>query len=237
MSTFQQLHKTITTAGKYREYNDGILYNDDCLNILPKLGDESIDLVLTDPPWNIAAKEYDKGIDIKPILKEIKRVVKPDGHICLEVGFCSHTYLDLFDELNLFYKQPIVLYCINGMGRRSYVGWNHFSLVFWVTKKPETKICKKFRDVIPWTLISTKNEGWEYPNPKNPGAYEKLIRMFSREYDTVLDPFMGSGTTAIAARRSNRHFIGIEINENYWNVEIKRLKEVYILVPANQYFR
>lgn len=222
---------------KYREYSDGILYNDDCFNILPKLIGESVDLVLTDPPWNISVKEYDKdNINIKPVLKELKRIVKPDGHICIETGFGLHTYLDLFEELELFFRQPIVLYCTNGIGRRSYVGWNHFSLIMWVTKNPKTKIIKRFRDVIPWALISTKGEGWEYPNPKNPSAYEKLIRMFSKENDTVLDPFMGSGTTAIAARRSNRNFIGVEIDENYWNVEYERLLKVPKLVSVSEYF-
>jgi len=223
---------------KCRKYEDGILYNDDCLNILPTLESESIDLVLTDPPWGIGVKEYDKvNIDIKKVLEEIKRVTKPTGHICIEVGFDNHIYLDLFDELGLFYRQPIALNCINGMGRRSYVGWNHLSLVYWITKDPDVKVCKRYRDVLNWTLISTKKEDWEYPNPKNPGVYEKLILMFSVENDVVLDPFMGSGTTAIAARRSNRNFIGIEIEEKYWEVQLKRLEKIPKLVSVSDYFR
>lgn len=63
-----------------------------------------------------------------------------------------------------------------------------------------------------------------HPTEKPVSLIEKFIRLSSNEGDTILDPFMGSGTTAIACVRENRHFIGFELNEEYWRKSIERIK-------------
>jgi DNA modification methylase len=65
-----------------------------------------------------------------------------------------------------------------------------------------------------------------HPAEKPVSLIERYIRVSSREGDTVLDPFMGSGTTAVAAIRNNRQFIGFEIDENYYNIAAERIANI-----------
>ena len=73
-------------------------------------------------------------------------------------------------------------------------------------------------------MKSLKKEKWKYPNPKSIYSYGKLIEMFSKENDVVLDCFIGSGTTAIACKELNRKFIGFEINKEYYDIANIRIQ-------------
>lgn len=65
-----------------------------------------------------------------------------------------------------------------------------------------------------------------HPTIKPLDITQRIIRNSSREFQTVLDPFMGSGTTGVACKSLNRDFVGIELNENYFNVAKQRIAEV-----------
>jgi len=203
------------------------IYNMDCIEGMKQIPDNSIDLILTDIPWDIGKKEYDTGNGINTfskIMLDLNRVLKDNGHVLID---CSFEKLFEVNEItkNIFcFRQPIVLYCNNQIGHRSYAGWNHFRLIMWYCKNwMKIPIVKKYRDVLEFPMKSLKKEDWKYPNPKSVFAYSKLIEMFSKEDDVVLDCFMGSGTTALSAKQLNRHFIGFEINKNYYNISLKRL--------------
>jgi len=193
---------------------------------LPTLEDESVDLILTDPPWSIGKKSYDVGeeglktLDLAKI--NLFRVLKISGSLLLDSSF--KRLFDINDILksNFIYKQPIILYCNNQIGHRSLVGWNQFRLILWYVKSIKTKVTKRYRDVIEFQMVSTKNDGWEYPNPKDVYSYSKLIEMFSNENDLIIDPFLGSGTTLLACQDLGRSCIGIEINPEYCDIVKKR---------------
>ena len=78
------------------------------------------------------------------------------------------------------------------------------------------------------TSLTPKNERsvGTHPTQKPVVLMEWLIRLLSNKGDTVLDPFMGSGSTGVAAERLGRNFIGIELNESYYNIAAGRLKHV-----------
>ena len=87
------------------------------------------------------------------------------------------------------------------------------------------------KDFIEWTksiwtfpAVSAKKIGHPAPFPEE--LPRRLIEFYSYKGDVILDPFMGSGTTAIAALKSRRHFIGFEISEEYFILANKRIKEV-----------
>ncbi len=83
-----------------------------------------------------------------------------------------------------------------------------------------------FTDV--WDDIDFYEENREHSTQKPIKLIERLVKASSNEGDIILDPFLGSGTTAVAARKLNRNFIGIEIDEKYCKIAEKRLKEIII---------
>ena len=81
-----------------------------------------------------------------------------------------------------------------------------------------------FTDV--WTDINFYKEEREHSTQKPIPLIERLIKASSNENMIVLDPFLGSGSTALASRQLNRKFIGIELDKRYYNYSKKRLKEI-----------
>jgi|GEM_PF-3642501 len=216
-------------------YPDGVLYNGDCLDVMEHLNEGSIGLIIADYPWNIGKKSYDKIREdyfewFDEIVAECTRLLMPRRSLLSEISIdWIYESLEVLNK-HLYYKQPIISYCNNCIGRRTYVGWSHYQFILWHGKPQGKKppvVLKRYRDVLEWSMKSTKHEGWTYPNPKSIEVYRTFIRMFSKEGDTVLDPFMGSGTTALACRAENRNFIGIEINPEYWQLEQERLNGKY----------
>jgi len=211
------------------------------LDFLKRIPDRSVGLVLIDPPWNISRKRYGNtyGWDtrkvesffewITHIFRECYRVLQPRRSLLVETGYswlCK--WISAAKDVKLEFKQPIILYLTNGIGRRSFVGWSSYSLCLWFGKKAfdgkSAKVLKKYKDVIAWSLVSNKNEPWSYPNPKSVDAYATLIRMFSLKDDLVVDCFLGSGTTALACKRENRKFLGCDINPEYVKIANWRLQ-------------
>lgn len=206
------------------------LIQGDCLEVLPKLEDESVDLIITDPPWSIGKKEYDKGNKGLNLLQELSndlfRILKIGGHMLIDSSFEQIFKVNNILKDCFLFRQPIILYCNNQIGHRSYVGWNHFRTILWYCKPREngspSPVVKRYRDVIEFTMISTKNQGWSYPNPKSVYSYSKLVEMFSKVNDVILDIFVGSGTTILACQETKRNCIGIEINPKYCEIVKKR---------------
>ena len=203
----------------------------DALDFLREFGDETVDLILTDPPWNVNKKEYGiYGKDfrerdiffswVESVFIECYRVLKKGRALLVETGFSwLKDWIESGEKVGFDFRQPIILYLTNGMSRRSFVGYSKYSFCLWFGKKREdgktAKVLHPYKDIIPWALVSSKSEGWTYPNPKSVKVYSKLIKMFSEENDLVLDPFVGSGTTAIACKLKRRRFSGCDINPEY----------------------
>ncbi len=203
----------------------------DCLEYIKTIESDSIDLLLTDPPWDVAKKEYEKGNGlelVKSLLPDLKRIMKSGRHLLFDLSF--QTMFNFHNEIIKYftYRQPIILYCNNQMGHRSYAGWNHFRTILWYCTNREdgspTPVIRKYRDVIEFPMKSSKHQDWKYPNPKDVESYKTLIRMFSKENDMIFDPFLGSGTTVIAALKEGRRVLGCEIDENYFNIINHRLQ-------------
>ena len=86
---------------------------------------------------------------------------------------------------------------------------------------------KAIHDFIETSTISTKERKMgKHPTQKPLALIEHFVNILSNRGDVVLDPFMGSGTTGVASAKLNRNFIGIELNEKYFNLSLKRIKEV-----------
>ena len=202
----------------YYETELGKLYHGDCLEIMPEL--EPVDLVLTDPPYaNLT--EYSSYTDTKDNLKKLVSGLFPAiidiSKITLITCGVGNIYL---------YPEPTWILSwvtLAGTGCSSW-GFSCWQPVLAYGKCPYLSNGKGRRpDTFQLTRTSERNE---HPCPKPIGIMMQFIQRASLyEGDSVLDPFLGSGTTAVACERLNRKWIGIEISEQYCEIAAKRIEQ------------
>lgn len=251
------------------------IYNEDCLQVLKRMPDNSIDMVLTSPPYDnlrtyggVSTWNYNKFCKIA---KEITRVLKKGGVCVWVVSDASIGYSETgssFYQALFFKRCGLCIYDTMIWQKANAMPLNHaryeqsfeFMFVFskgkpktfnpimelcyqagrpqqWGVKNKRDKQAKHLRDndvritrtKKKHTNVFTYDIGGRGSNPtKHPAIFpEKLaidqIISWSNEGDIVLDPFMGSGTTAVACHRTERHFVGCEINKDYYNAACKRI--------------
>lgn len=219
------------------------LYNEDCMNILRKMEDASVDLIVTDPPYNIETKgagiykqkdkQYVKELEgmkdgfSEDILEELCRVMKK---INIYI-FCSQK--QIIPLLDFFVKRKKCNYNIISWHKTNpvpacgnkYLTDTEFVLFF---REKGVKVYGSFETkktwyVTPLNVIEKKEYG--HPTVKPQLLLRNFIINSSEEYETVLDPFMGSGSTGVASVLTNRKFIGIEIDGKYFDTAKKRIGE------------
>ena len=218
------------------------LYNADCLDKLKEIQDNSIDLIVTDPPYDVdnhgggisklghrvAHKQIEtisNSFDFA-ILDELCRVMKKIN-IYL---FCSQK--QLLPLINYFtnkhcnwnlltWHKTNPIPCCNN----KYLNDTEFLLFFREKGVPlyGTYETKKTYYVTPLNTIDKKL--YKHPTCKPIGILKNLIINSSNENDTVLDPFMGSGSTGIACLNTNRNFVGIELDKTYFDIAQNRINK------------
>jgi len=198
-----------------------------CLELMKYIPDGVIDLVLTDPPYGLGKEGIRGDADLKlfyEVLLECYRVLKKDAWF---LTFFSTKHLPKLFENNPFeYFWQIVLYCPNG-AVSSPIGYTKYMSCF-VFKKGNPKIVKRDKDAFvdtPGRAIEPDEGYIDHPTPKPKRFLMHLLDMFSKEGDVVLDPFLGSGSTAVACILMNRRFIGIEIEKKYCEMAIRRVEK------------
>lgn len=235
------------------EIEDYLLITDNCFSTLQDIPDSSIDLILTDPPYNIA--QYSTGNikfnwrsdinndlaewdlqELRPadLVGEFKRVLKPTGNIFI---FCSYNmigeYHKAFDpEFDTF--QFMVWHKTNPVPNfRKSSFLNSCELIVGCWDKGHTwnfSTQKEMHNFIEAGICMGKERVKDasgknlHPTQKPVAVLEKIINIASNEGDLVLDCFSGVGSTGIAALKNKRRFIGIEIDEVYSNAAGERLQ-------------
>lgn len=201
------------------------IQNIDCIEGLKKLPDKSIDLILTDPPYGLNTEGIDNDSSLNSfysILPESYRTLKEDSFF---ITFFSTKFLPLVFKNNPFkYFWNFILYCPNGrvfspIGITKYMSCIAF-------KKGNPRMPKRGKDIFvdtPGKLVEPDEGFINHPTPKPKTFIKEILLMFSREGDVVLDPFIGSGSTAVACKQTKRNFIGFEINKKYCDLARSRL--------------
>jgi len=211
------------------------IYCGDCLELMEQIPDKSIDLVLTDPPYGVnyvggqnererEKLANDKVANVyKEILPEIKRVLKDDGSAY--IFYANGKENDVFPYLD-FYKYQVLIW--NKLNK----GFGDIASRYHHTYEPFIYICKgtptnwygDTNDIDVWiTKGGYKNDF--HPTQKPLDIIYKMVKNSSKENDTILDPFLGSGTTAVACKQLKRNFIGIEISQKYCDIANQRLRQ------------
>jgi len=217
----------------YFETELGKLYHGDCLEVMKEIEDESVDLILTDPPYFLPATHYSVRSggfrslsDLSmleyffySVFKEFNRVLKHDGYCYL---FCNGQSYPVFYALNyqLFKRLRPLIWdkqtSINGYA------WRHqHELILFCERENVIPIKTGDGDIIKCRAVPIKERKHLAEKPVE--LFEKLINKIKPSI--VLDPFIGSGTTAIACRRLNRKFIGIEKSKEYCDLTVQRIKQ------------
>jgi site-specific DNA-methyltransferase (adenine-specific) len=198
------------------------LYLGDCLEILPTL--KNVGAIITDPPFNAHRKDIaNDSLSLEEWRVFCARFASActTSNILIEVGKNDEIMRQEMDKLHQ-YRWAICLNYTNSM-RQGAVGFSNTGLVLWYGNG---KCHKRFMDRIDAPLEETKTE-FSHPSPKTTAHYSRLVDMFSTEYDTVIDPFMGSGTTGIASAHLGREFIGIEIDPRYFDIACRRIEAAH----------
>jgi len=238
------------TVEPYFKTRLGVLYHGDALQILDIIPNSSVDLIIADPPYFVLdtvkmvderAKKWDHFEDEDSYMNFTVKWLNMCYNV-LKVGgslftFWSEKHLFLFkqilDKTKFKLYKVIVWHYPNVLKGFSNKRWiNTFDFIFHLVKgdKPKVFNASFVREENKDVQIFPKPQ-WNYKKDKKLHTaqkpyelIERLVKMFSNEGETVLDPFMGSGTTAVACERLNRKWIGIEINEDYCKIIVDRLK-------------
>lgn len=189
------------------------IYNEDCLEGMKKIPDGSVDVIITDPPY------LKKFIPLHADLGEAAARILKDGGSLL----CMEGHAHLPEVIELLSKSLrwhwCIAYLLEGRNAPLY----------------QKRITARWKPVV-W-FVKGKYTGKWVPDVAHSGAREKdyhpwqqsisgmtdLVEKFTNEGDTVLDCFMGSGTTGVACVNLNRNFIGYEIDEKYFSVANERI--------------
>ena len=209
----------------YYETPLGKLYHGDCLEIMPQL--ELVDLVLTDPPYGINKSSgtvnlsRGKGEYVSSFSDDeqyYNTVVIPaiKFFITISTGcvvMASWKYFDKYPPIDSFgcFYQPA------GVGLQSF-GWADGQPIFYYGKNPTKKNMGKKCSY----QVTEKPSSKEHPCAKPIGVWSEILRNTSLEMQTVLDPFLGSGTTCVSADLMGRRWIGIEREKEY--IEIAKCR-------------
>ena len=209
----------------YYDHNGITIYHGDCLGVMKQFEDKSFDLVLTDPPYGIGVIGGNK----------------PFGSIGGDNIVKANIYEPVYGDDKKIDLSPL----FNISSNQIIFGGNYFNLPVskgWIVwdKKKKNDWNDNFSDgELAWTSFDRplKIFRWLYMGCMQEGKKEKrvhptqkpeeliiwIIKNYADQSDLILDPFMGSGTTLVAAKKLGRKAVGIELSEKYCEIAVRRL--------------
>jgi site-specific DNA-methyltransferase (adenine-specific) len=214
----------------YYEHGRITIYHGDCREILPR-----VDLVLTDPPYGINLGETSGaggGHGLK--LSKYSMYVDSYDNFVNEIVPALNNALDMATR-GIIFSGPHIheqrkpdaiggIFCSAAQGRHCW-GFKNFLPVLFYGNAPGLNLGSKQTMIASNELPDREKAGNSHPVPKPIGWMTWLVNLGSRSGETILDPFMGSGTTLRAAKDLGRKAIGIEIEEKYCDIAVKRLQQ------------
>lgn len=223
------------------------LWKGDCLERMKDISDSSVDLIITDPPYHTTSRGdngtsggmlkkaivkkgdifFHNNTDVSMYAPECYRILKDGSHFYIMTNHKNLIHmLNTCVSCGFHFIKSIIWDKGNKIMGQYYMSQFEYILFFRKGKGIKINNCGT-PDILNIPNKKTKNsEGLNIHDTEKPVELMKiLIRNSSNEGETVLDPFMGSGSTGIACINTNRNFIGIELDENYFKLAKNRIKE------------
>ena len=223
------------------------LINGNAIDFMKTLEDESVDLIVTDPPYKVTARgnagnsggmmqtklsmqgKIFKHNDIKPIeyIPEFYRLLKDGSHCYIMTNHVNlQEILNTATECGFHFIKSLIWNKGNKIMGQFYMSQFEYILFFRKGKGKKINKCGT-ADILNVPNKKTKGEdGKNIHDTEKPVELMKiLIENSSQEGELVLDPFLGVGATAMACKELNRDYIGIELDEKYYNIACKRVND------------
>jgi adenine-specific DNA-methyltransferase len=202
------------------------VFQADCLDVLPRLPAESVDFILTDPPYLVnyrdrqgrAIANDDREGWLKPAFAAAFRVLKP-GRFC--VSFYGWSKIDVFMQAWRaagFHPAGHLVWVKHYTSSAGFLCYRH-EQAYLLLKGDARKPDKPLPDVLPWFYSGNTLHPTQKPVP----SLKPLIEAFTRPGEVVLDPFCGSGSALLAAKILGRRFVGIELDAAFCQQAQRRL--------------
>jgi len=240
---------------RVEKIGNATLYLGDCLEVMKDIPEKVVDSIITDPPYGTTACKWDIVIPFEPMWKELNRVIKPKGAIVLfgsepfssmlrmsnlknfkydwiwdkkkggnilNLKICPYKIHEIISVFNKHNYYPIMELQKERMSK-TYSRGEANGIKNYGDKRIYTK---KY----PKSIIEISNADQHeklHPTQKPVPLLEYLIKTYTLEGETVLDFTMGSGSTGVACANLGRKFIGIEIEEKYFDIACKRIEIAY----------
>lgn len=215
------------------------IHNVDCLKFMETMDSNSVDLIVTDPPYGMnyqSSRRTDKhdkiGFDdpedtnwVIPFLKESYRVLKDDSHIYI---FCNDYLFGMFREWleHCGFTVKRTLVWVKNNHTSGDLEGDYANKTEWIIFAHKgRRLLNDGRDTNVLNFNRESNTD-DHPTPKPIDLLAFLIKKSSNEGDIVFDPFIGSGSTAIACKMLKRQYIGCEIDKKYFDIAEARINSI-----------
>ena len=232
------------------------MFNGDCLELMKDIPDKSIDMILCDLPYGTTQAKWDEIIPFDNLWDIYNRVIKDNGAIVLfgSEPFSSKLRMSNLKMYKYDWiwqkpngtgflnakKQPLRVYeniCVFYKKQPTYnPQMRKGEPYIWNSKRGQSESYNKHDEInhkienagerFPVNILDFKQERGLHPNQKPIELLEYLINTYTHEGEVILDNTMGSGSTGVAAMNLHRKFIGIELDEKYFEIASNRIKEV-----------
>lgn len=234
-----------------------VLLNQDCIKAMESIDAHSIDLIVTDPPYNLGNFMINRDTNLNKMrdnffgtagwdnmeynewansmdnfFSSAARVIRRGGAMIVFMAIIKvETIIRLAERHGFYYKTTGIWHKTNPMPRNMNL---HFvnSTEAWIyfTYKTKTGTFNNggamLHDFIETSVTPNGERHYgKHPTQKPESLIQHFVEILSNPGDTVLDPFMGSGTTGVVSKKSGRSFIGIELDEQYFNMAKNRIEE------------
>ena len=227
----------------------------DCLERMKEIPDGSVDLILTDPPYGTTACKWDSIIPLELMWEQLKRIIKPNGAIVMTASQPFTTtlissnmkmfkYCWVWDKkkggnIQVLKWQPYKVH-------EDVVVFSSGTVKYYPIKTKQKERTGKtysageangipnygdlrtYNDKHPKSIIEVSNanqKGKFHPTQKPVALMEYLIKTYTQEGEKVLDFTFGSCSTGVACLNTNRKFLGVEMDDKYFDIGVKRMQE------------
>jgi DNA modification methylase len=210
---------------KYFKTGLGTYVLGDAREVLRRLPPNSVDAVITDPPWGVGFDEYDDFSVFLQVRDELYRVMKPDSWLVF--FFTPKRIYDLVPYLQRFSYRWMIPYVFAGFGTvsRNPLGTQSSYSIVMVFSKGEPKVVTKRKDVIFSDELPVVEGNIREPQFKPTFTVSVLLTMFTREGDLVLDPFAGYGSIPLVCELFGRRWVAVEVDPVKYEVARRVLTE------------